>query len=61
MIIYFVFINFIIAIAAITAGSLQNNPARNPAIQQKTCEMTVPNDLIGCIIGKGGKKIAEIR
>lgn len=23
--------------------------------------MTVPNDLIGCIIGKGGTKIAEIR
>jgi hypothetical protein len=23
--------------------------------------MTVPNELIGCIIGKGGSKIAEIR
>ena len=23
--------------------------------------MTVPNELIGCIIGKGGTKIAEIR
>jgi len=28
---------------------------------QQTHEMTVPNDLIGCIIGKGGTKIAEIR
>jgi hypothetical protein len=24
-------------------------------------EMSIPNDLIGCIIGKGGSKIAEIR
>lgn len=23
--------------------------------------MTVPNELIGCVIGKGGTKIAEIR
>ena len=23
--------------------------------------MTVPNELIGCIIGKGGSKVAEIR
>jgi len=28
---------------------------------QQTQEMTVPNELIGCIIGKGGTKIAEIR
>ncbi|VEN44245.1 unnamed protein product [Callosobruchus maculatus] len=27
----------------------------------QTHEMTVPNELIGCIIGKGGTKIAEIR
>ena len=26
-----------------------------------TTEMTIPNDLIGCIIGKGGAKINEIR
>ncbi|KAH6931108.1 hypothetical protein HPB50_022218 [Hyalomma asiaticum] len=26
-----------------------------------TTEMTIPNDLIGCIIGKGGSKINEIR
>jgi poly(rC)-binding protein 2/3/4 len=28
---------------------------------QQTSEMTVPNELIGCIIGKGGSKVAEIR
>jgi len=33
---------------------------RSPA-QQQTHEMTVPNELIGCIIGKGGSKVAEIR
>ena len=27
----------------------------------QTHEMSIPNDLIGCIIGKGGSKIAEIR
>lgn len=27
----------------------------------QTFEMSIPNDLIGCIIGKGGSKIAEIR
>jgi len=28
---------------------------------QQTHEMTIPNELIGCIIGKGGSKVAEIR
>jgi len=32
-----------------------------PQSSQQTHEMTVPNELIGCIIGKGGSKIAEIR
>ena len=31
------------------------------ASSQQTHEMTVPNELIGCIIGKGGSKVAEIR
>lgn len=45
-----------------TGGNGANNNAgpRNQATQQQH-EMTVPNDLIGCIIGKGGTKIAEIR
>ena len=32
-----------------------------PAAPQQSQEMAVPNELIGCIIGKGGTKIAEIR
>jgi len=43
-----------------TALALLSGQARNPA-QQQTHEMTVPNELIGCIIGKGGSKVAEIR
>ena len=27
----------------------------------QTQEMSIPNDLIGCIIGRGGQKISEIR
>ena len=43
------------ALAALTGH--QNRPQSS----QQTHEMTVPNELIGCIIGKGGSKIAEIR
>ena len=32
-----------------------------PPSPHQTHEMTVPNELIGCIIGKGGSKVAEIR
>lgn len=57
-----VFVSFI-ALAALAGSQLRtSNQNRN---QQQTNrqqhEMTVPNDLIGCIIGKGGTKIAEIR
>jgi hypothetical protein len=31
------------------------------APHQQAHEMTIPNDLIGCIIGRGGSKINEIR
>ena len=31
------------------------------ATSHQTHEMTVPNEIIGCVIGKGGSKIAEIR
>lgn len=42
------------------AGTPVNaNPNANA--QSQTHEMTVPNDLIGCIIGRGGCKINEIR
>ena len=39
---------------------LQNGPVATPNGQQ-THEMNIPNDLIGCIIGRGGQKINEIR
>ena len=32
-----------------------------PGAQQQVHEMKIPNDLIGCIIGRGGSKINEIR
>ncbi|XP_058126200.1 poly(rC)-binding protein 3 isoform X2 [Anopheles coustani] len=46
------------------AGAIPSNTGGlNPTapVQSQSHEMTVPNDLIGCIIGKGGTKIAEIR
>lgn len=39
---------------------VQNGPIPAPNGQQ-THEMNIPNDLIGCIIGRGGQKINEIR
>ncbi|XP_033240165.1 poly(rC)-binding protein 3 isoform X13 [Drosophila pseudoobscura] len=45
---------------ASTGGINHTANAANRA-QQQQHEMTVSNDLIGCIIGKGGTKIAEIR
>lgn len=52
-----------LALAALAGSQLRNTAAnnRNQQTNQQTHEMTVPNDLIGCIIGKGGTKIAEIR
>ncbi|KIY73272.1 eukaryotic type KH-domain (KH-domain type I) [Cylindrobasidium torrendii FP15055 ss-10] len=38
-------------------SSYQNPPQQ----QQQTQEIYIPNDLVGCIIGKGGAKINEIR
>uniref|UniRef100_A0A1B0CF10 Putative polyc-binding alphacp-1 n=1 Tax=Lutzomyia longipalpis TaxID=7200 RepID=A0A1B0CF10_LUTLO len=50
------------ALAALAGSQLRsNNTNRNQQTNQQQHEMTVPNDLIGCIIGKGGTKIAEIR
>ncbi|KAK3106042.1 hypothetical protein FSP39_011511 [Pinctada imbricata] len=43
--------------AAIPAAPQQQQPPQ----QQTTTEMAIPNDLIGCIIGRGGQKINEIR
>ena len=46
---------------SLSALALLTGQARSQAAQQQTHEMTVPNELIGCIIGKGGSKVAEIR
>jgi len=34
---------------------------QNSNSNTETISMTVPNDLIGCVIGRRGSKIAEIR
>ncbi|XP_063911623.1 poly(rC)-binding protein 3 isoform X4 [Zophobas morio] len=50
------------ALAALAGSQLRTSNSRNQQnSNQQTHEMTVPNELIGCIIGKGGTKIAEIR
>ncbi|KAF4516893.1 hypothetical protein B566_EDAN011238 [Ephemera danica] len=51
------------ALAALAGSQLRTNNQNRPAAgaQTQTHEMTVPNELIGCIIGKAGTKIAEIR
>ncbi|KAF9015521.1 hypothetical protein BDQ17DRAFT_1341218 [Cyathus striatus] len=36
-------------------------PPHNPTQQLQTQQIYIPNDLVGCIIGKGGSKINEIR
>ncbi|KAI0311599.1 hypothetical protein OF83DRAFT_1068529 [Amylostereum chailletii] len=41
---------------------IQGPPAAtNPPAQLQTQQIYIPNDLVGCIIGKGGSKINEIR
>jgi len=39
----------------------QQQPQANPPQQLQTQQIYIPNDLVGCIIGKGGAKINEIR
>lgn len=36
-------------------------PNAGPAVPPQTQQIYIPNDLVGCIIGKGGSKINEIR
>lgn len=38
-----------------------NNNYINTQPQTQSTEMIIPNELIGCIIGRGGAKINEIR
>ena len=42
-------------------ASLHAGGGGRGASSHQTHEMTVPNEIIGCVIGKGGSKIAEIR
>lgn len=57
---YFFFSGHCTALAALAGSQLRTTQSRTQTNTQQH-EMTVPNDLIGCIIGKGGTKIAEIR
>lgn len=56
-----VFIQLKAALAALAGSQLRTTANRTQTANTQQHEMTVPNDLIGCIIGKGGTKIAEIR
>ncbi|KAG6837261.1 hypothetical protein H0H93_012266 [Arthromyces matolae] len=44
-----------------TSSSYPNPSPHNPPQQLQTQQIYIPNDLVGCIIGKGGSKINEIR
>lgn len=46
---------------AASAPPFQGPPQGNPPQQLQTQQIYIPNDLVGCIIGKGGAKINEIR
>ena len=50
------------ATASGASGGLAQQPRAAAAVHNvQTTEMNIPNDLIGCIIGRGGQKISEIR
>lgn len=42
-------------------NSIAQPHVHNPPQQLQTQQIFIPNDLVGCIIGKGGSKINEIR
>ncbi|KAI0340072.1 eukaryotic type KH-domain (KH-domain type I) [Trametopsis cervina] len=44
-----------------SSQSQQYGGSSNPPQQLQTQQIYIPNDLVGCIIGKGGAKINEIR
>lgn len=48
-------------LAALAGSQLRGGGVGSKSSQHITHEMAIPNDIIGCIIGKGGTKIAEIR
>ncbi|KAH8106861.1 hypothetical protein BXZ70DRAFT_254903 [Cristinia sonorae] len=43
------------------APASSSHAQQNPPQQLQTQQIYIPNDLVGCIIGKGGAKINEIR
>lgn len=45
----------------LVAPLMANGLPHNRATLQTQREITIANDLIGCIIGRGGQKISEIR
>jgi hypothetical protein len=45
----------------LAAPLMANGLPPNRATLQTQREITIANDLIGCIIGRGGQKISEIR
>jgi hypothetical protein len=45
----------------LTAPLMANGLPPNRATLQTQREISIANDLIGCIIGRGGQKISEIR
>ncbi|KAI0819068.1 hypothetical protein BC629DRAFT_1278579 [Irpex lacteus] len=47
--------------APYSGGASGGNHHSNPPQQLQTQQIYIPNDLVGCIIGKGGAKINEIR
>lgn len=61
----------ILALAALAGSQLRtgnrqnrnggDHKNQNSNSNTETVSMTVPNDLIGCVIGRRGSKIAEIR
>lgn len=54
---------FLVSVSAPGMAPLAYHRPNNAAIpaSPQTHEMAIPNDLIGCIIGRGGQKINEIR
>ena len=47
--------------SSLIAPLMPNGLPANRATLQSQREITIANDLIGCIIGRGGQKISEIR
>lgn len=58
---YFILTMFSNHLGIMGLGGIPRPGIPGAQIGQQSHEMTIPNDLIGCIIGRGGAKINEIR